>query len=121
MRSFSHIRRRFFLTGTLAVPGVVLLPKPLAPTGGIEARFAALLTRLRLPLQGSEVTIVAFNETRQNDGTTTLTADLRLTWPPGIRHRRFRATQADPDMALAEVVEQAMAEFDATFPAGETI
>lgn len=92
-----------------------MLPAAIAVLQPLQDRFRGALERMVFPLNGSRLTLMAFEESREGAGIA-LRADLRLTWPPGVRHRRFTAAGADADTALAELLARTLAEFDASLP-----
>jgi len=109
--------RRAGLAGMLATPLAALMPAALAARPAPEEAFRGALDRMVLPLDGSSLTLETFAETRDG-ATVALSADIRLTWPPGVRHRRFAATGGDAEAAFGALVTGVLAEFDATLPGG---
>ncbi len=83
----------------------------LAAPGADHARvLAAALGELRLPLPPAHLTLLSYAETKIPEGVS-LTAVIRLTWPPGERTRSFEVTCSQVDQGHAALLSEVKAVF----------
>lgn len=102
-----EISRRTALGGALAAPLALALPHKAEASRSAGEALAAALAKTGMPVADSKLTLLRF-EAAEDGGTWYMTAVVEMTWPPGLRRRRFtvsRGTGQDALNALyAEIV-----------------
>jgi hypothetical protein len=102
----------------LAAAGVTVLPGFAAAKSQEHwaARLQEELNRHLLPGCDATLTLTAFGMGRRG-GKVGMAAVIRLDWPPGNRQRRFDATETGEDRAFERILNTALLEFAAAYPA----
>ncbi len=91
-------------------PALPFLPASASASGNHEWQMRRSLAGIQLPVRPASLDLVTFSQERRN-GRSRMSAVVRMTWPPGMRQRRFTAERGDADQALADLLEEIGARF----------
>lgn len=94
-----RMSRRATLAAIAATPAIAAVPACAALPVSPETRVKEALARITLPFAPATLDLVRLTEHRHQHGTA-LAAVIRLTWPPGMRQRGFKASGATLSHAI---------------------